>query len=385
MLPDRPIYLDHHSTTPVDPRVVDAMLPYWTEKFGNAASHHHRYGWEAEEAVRIARERVAKLIGADSREIVFTSGATESNNLALKGVAEAYFSKGNHLVISSIEHKCVLDVAKRLESVGFSITRLPVDGEGFVDPDAVRSAIHEKTILISIMMGNNEIGTVQPVAEIGRMAKERGVLFHTDLAQVCGKLPVRVEELNVDLASLSAHKMYGPKGVGALYVRRRHPHVRLTAQMDGGGHEGQMRSGTLNVPGIVGFGKAAELALDEMDSHRSHVRSLRDLLYEEIADQIPVRLNGPAFSDKRLPNNLNVSFEGVDAEGLITGLKTIAVSTGSACMSAVKEPSYVLRAIGLSDELAHASIRIGVGRTNTVDEMHVASARLIDVVRLLRG
>jgi cysteine desulfurase len=366
------------------------MLPYWTTKFGNAASHHHRLGWEAEEAVRLARQQVARVIGADPRDIVFTSGATESNNLAIKGAAETYRRKGNHIITCATEHKCVIDVGKALAAKGYDVTVLPVDREGFVSPDDVRRAIRQETILISIMAANNEIGTLQPVREIGRMARDHGVLFHTDLAQAFGKISIHVDDDFIDLASLSAHKCYGPKGVGALYVRRKKPRVTLMPQMHGGGHEDNLRSGTLNVPGIVGFGKAAAIAEAEWQQDFDRTASLRQRLYDKlIASLSGVNLNGPDWrrhaSLVRLPNNLNVSFEGVDAEGLIHGLKNLAVSTGSACMSAVKEPSYVLRAIGVDDALAHASIRFGLGRPTTQDDIDRAAERVISAVRTLRG
>jgi len=384
------IYLDHQATTPVDLRVVEAMMPYWTVKFGNAASHHHRLGWEAEEAVRLARAHIATHIGAQPRDIVFTSGATESNNLALKGVAEAYRSKGNHIITSATEHKCVLDVCHRLVAMGCEATVLPVNREGFVSPDEVRRAIRQQTILISIMMANNEIGTIQPIQEIGEIARQHDILFHSDVVQAFGKIPVDVDDLHLDLASISAHKCYGPKGIGALYVRRKKPRVRLVAQMDGGGHEENFRSGTLNVPGIVGFGKAAELAHTEWSRDFDHTLSLRNQLFEKlIAGLSGVGLNGPDWQKYenlvRLPNNLNVSFAEVDAEGLIHGLKNLAVSTGSACMSATKEPSYVLRAIGVAANLAHASIRFGLGRATTEEEIDYAADRVLSAVRTLRG
>lgn len=384
------IYLDHHATTPVDIRVVEAMMPYWTTKFGNAASHHHRLGWEAEEAVRLARAQVARVIGADPRDIVFTSGATESNNLAIKGVAESYRRKGNHVITCATEHKCVLDVGKALTAKGYDVTVLSVDREGFVSPDDVRKAIRSETILISIMAANNEIGTLQPIREIGRIAREHGVLFHTDIAQAFGKIPIQVDEDFIDLASISAHKCYGPKGMGALYVRRKRPRVTLSPQMHGGGHEDGLRSGTLNVPGIVGFGKAAAIAETERQSDFDRTAALRQKLYDNLTAALPgVNLNGPDWrrypATVRLPNNLNVSFESVDAEGLIHGLKNLAVSTGSACMSAVKEPSYVLRAIGVDDALAHASIRFGLGRPTTQDDIDRAAERVIHAVRMLRG
>ncbi len=389
MSPRDIIYLDHHATTPVDPRVVDAMMPYLTTKFGNAASHHHRLGWEAEEAVRIARTRVADLIGAQPRDIIFTSGATESNNLALKGVAESYRTKGNHIVTAATEHKCILDTCHHLTEMGFEITVLPVDREGFVSPENVRRAIRPETILISIMMANNEIGTIQPIAEIGKMARDHGVIFHSDIVQAFGKIPVRVEGLHVDLASISAHKCYGPKGVGALYVRHKKPRVRLIAQIDGGGHEDNMRSGTLNVPAIVGLGKAAQLAAEESSQDFDHTLRLRNRLFDKLKSGLSgIALNGPDWQIHqdmvRLPNNLNVSFANVDAEGLIHGLRNIAVSTGSACMSATKEPSYVLRAIGVPDDLARASIRFGLGRGTTSEEIESAADQVVAAVHTLR-
>ena len=379
-----PIYLDNNATTAVDPRVLDTMLPYFLERFGNAASKNHAFGWEAEAAVDSAREQVARLIGASSpREVVFTSGATESDNLAIKGVAEAYREKGNHIVTCVTEHKAVLDCCKVLEKRGFEISYLPVNADGFVDLQRLRDALTDRTILISIMAANNEIGILQPTKEIGRLAKERGILFHSDATQAVGKIPHNVEDMGIDLLSLTAHKIYGPKGIGALYVRATKPRVKITAQIDGGGHERGMRSGTLNVPGIVGLGKAAELAQQEMGAEAERLIALRERLKAGLFAQIEdVRINGDAV--QRLPGNLNLSFAYVEGESLMMGLKEIAVSTGSACTSASLEPSYVLKAIGLEDSLAHASIRFGLGRFNTVDEIDYAVQRVSEEVRRLR-
>jgi cysteine desulfurase len=379
-----PIFMDYHSTTPVDPRVLSEMLPYFTEKFGNAASRNHSFGWTAEEAVDVARERVARLIGAQSeKEIVFTSGATESDNLALKGVAEFYKDKGNHIVTSVIEHKAILDTCKRLEKEGFEVTYLPVGKDGLVDPDAVKNAITEKTILVSVMLANNEIGTVQPLAEIGKITRARGVLFHTDAVQGAGKVDFDVNAMNIDLASLSAHKMYGPKGVGALYVRRSKPRVRLAPQMDGGGHERGMRSGTLNVPAIVGFGKACQIMLEEGKAESDKLLGLRERLRARLIEGLEeVHLNGSL--EKRLPGNLNVSFAFVEGEALMMAIKDVAVSSGSACTSASLEPSYVLRALGVGDDLAHSSIRFGLGRFTTEEEVDYVADHVIEKVRKLR-
>jgi cysteine desulfurase len=378
------IYLDNNATTPVDPRVLDAMLPYYTSSFGNAASKSHSFGWEAEAAVDGARDQVAKLIGAASaREIVFTSGATESDNLAIKGVADAYRLKGNHLVTCVAEHKAVLDSCKALEKQGFHVTYLPVSGAGFVDMNRLGDALTDKTILISIMAANNEIGTIQPIREIGRLAKEKGVFFHCDATQAVGKLPINVEEMGIDLLSLTAHKMYGPKGAGALYVRSSSPRVKLTPLIDGGGHERGMRSGTLNVPGIVGLGKACELSRLEMGGEGERLTALRERLKRVLLDQLEdVAINGDAI--KRLPGNLNMRFAYIEGESLMMALKEIAVSTGSACTSASLEPSHVLKAIGLEDALAHASIRFGIGRFNTEDEIDYAAQRVIEEVSRLR-
>ena len=379
----KPIYFDNHATTPVDPRVLEAMLPYFTENFGNAASRNHAYGWVAEDAVEKGRKQIASLIGANSKEIVFTSGATESNNLAIKGVAEMYAEKGNHIITAATEHKAVLDTCKHLEKKGCRITYLPLKGDGLVDLDMLRDAITDKTILISIMYANNEIGVIQPVKEIGKIAKERGVLFHSDAVQACGKVPVNVIEDGIDLLSITGHKLYGPKGVGALYVRRKNPRVQLTAQMDGGGHERGMRSGTLNVPGIVGLGAACEIAQREMPEESARLRALRDKLRATLeANLEEVYINGSM--EHRLPNNLNMSFAYVEGESLLMGINDIAVSSGSACTSATLEPSYVLKALGLGDDLAHTSIRFGLGRFNTEAEVDYVAQKMIDVVNKLR-
>jgi cysteine desulfurase len=376
--------MDYHSTTPVDPRVLEEMLPYFTEKFGNAASRSHVFGWTAEEAVDHARERIAKLIGAQSeKEIVFTSGATESDNLALKGVAEFYKDKGDHIVTSVIEHKAILDTCKRLEKEGFRVTYLPVGRDGRVSPDDVKNAITDKTILVSIMLANNEIGTVQPLEEIGRITRERGVLLHSDAVQGIGKVEFDVQKMNVDLASITAHKMYGPKGVGALYVRRSKPRVRLVAQMDGGGHERGMRSGTLNVPGVVGFGKAAEIMRLEGREEAARLLALRERLRTRIMDALDeVYVNGSM--EHRLAGNLNVSFAFVEGEAMMMAIKDVAVSSGSACTSASLEPSYVLRALGVGDELAHSSIRFGLGRFNTEEEVDYVADLVIAKAKHLR-
>jgi cysteine desulfurase len=378
-----PIYMDNHATTPVDPRVFEAMRPYFTTTFGNSASRNHSFGWEAEEAVEKARKQIASLIGATAKEIVFTSGATESNNLAIKGVFEMYAEKGNHIITAATEHKAVLDTCKRLEKEGGRVTYLPVQQNGLIDLDELRAAITDKTILITIMYANNEIGVLQPIAEIGKIARERGVLFHTDSTQAVGKVPVDVNKDNIDIASISAHKMYGPKGVGALYVRRRNPRVQLTAQIDGGGHERGMRSGTLNVPGIVGLGAACELAQKEMPEESKRLAYLRDKLKDRLlAGLDEVYINGT--TEHRLPNNLNMSFAFVEGESLLMGINDVAVSSGSACTSATLEPSYVLKALGAGDDLAHSSIRFGLGRFNTEEEVDYVCAKVIDVVKKLR-
>ncbi len=377
------IYMDHHATTPLDPRVLEAMLPYFTQKFGNAASRSHRFGWEAEQAVERARGQIAELIGASPQEIVFTSGATESDNLAIKGVAEAYAGRGDHIVTSVIEHKAVLDACKKLEQRGCRVTWLPVGRDGLVDPGAVRAAIGERTVLVSIMYANNEVGTIQPVAEIGGICKERGVLFHSDAVQAAGKTPVDVEADCIDLLSISAHKLYGPKGVGALYVRRRNPRVQLTAQMDGGGHERGTRAGTLNVPGIVGLGEACDIARQEMREESGRLRRLRDRLRARLQAELEeVAVNGSM--EHRLPHSLNMSFACVEAESLLMGMSEVAVSSGSACTSATVEPSYVLKAMGVGDELAHCSVRFALGRFNTEQQVDYVAGRAIEVVKKLR-
>ncbi|OQW56718.1 MAG: IscS subfamily cysteine desulfurase [Nitrospira sp. ST-bin4] len=379
-----PIFLDNHSTTPMDPRVLDAMLPYFVEKFGNAASRNHAFGWAAEEAVELARKQIAKLINADSKEIVFTSGATESDNLALKGVLEMYKEKGTHLITSSTEHRAVLDTAKSLEAKGLAtVTYLPVDKHGMVNPDDVRNAITDKTVLISVMLANNEIGTINPIREIGKIAKEKGVLFHCDATQGVGKIPVDVQAMGIDLMSFTAHKMYGPKGVGALYVRKKSPRVRLVAQMDGGGHERGMRSGTLPVPLIVGFGKACELCEQEMATETARLTAMRNRLETAIMAGLEESyLNG--HPTDRLPGNLNISFAYVEGESLLMGMKDIALSSGSACTSATLEPSYVLRALGVGVELAHSSIRFGLGRFNTEEEVDYTIKKVMEIVTKLR-
>lgn len=378
-----PIYLDNHATTQCDPRVVEAMLPYFTEHFGNAASRNHPFGWQAEEAVEKSRKQIADLIGATSKEIVFTSGATESNNLAIKGVAEMYAERGNHIITAATEHKAVLDTCKHLEKQGVRVTYLPLKGDGLIDLDMLRDAITDKTILVSIMYANNEIGVIQPVAEIGKICKEKGVLFHTDGVQAVGKIPVNVLTDNIDIMSLTAHKMYGPKGVGALYVRRRNPRVQISAQMDGGGHERGMRSGTLNVPGIVGFGQAAELCHKLMPEEMVKHRAMRDRLRETLEKNLEeTYINGSM--EHRLPHNLNMSFAYVEGESLLMGINDVAVSSGSACTSATLEPSYVLKALGLGDDLAHTSIRFGIGRFNTDEEVDYVAQKMIDVVTKLR-
>jgi cysteine desulfurase len=377
-----PIYLDNHATTPLDPRVLDEMLPYFKEKFGNAASRSHQFGWEAEAAVEKAREQVARLIGTSAKEIVFTSGATESDNLAIKGVSEKYRDKGDHIVTCATEHKAVLDSCKHLEKQGYRVTYLPVGKDGLIDLDDLKRALDDKTILVSIMFANNEIGVLQPIAEIGAMCRERGILFHSDAVQAIGKVPVSVEEQNIDLASITAHKMYGPKGVGALYVRRKSPRVELAPMIDGGGHEHGMRSGTLNVPGIVGLGKACELCREVLAAEAARLKALRDRLKDKIfAGLDDVYVNGSM--EQRLPGNLNVSFANVDAEPLLMGINDVAVSTGSACSSAAIEPSHVLKALGAGD-LTHGSIRFGIGRFNTQAEIDYVAARVVETVKRLR-
>jgi len=379
-----PIYMDNHATTPVDPRVLQAMLPYFSETFGNAASRNHSFGWAAEEAVDKSRNQIASLINAKSKEIIFTSGATESDNLAIKGIVEFYKDKGNHIITCVTEHKAVLDSCRTLERNGKAVvTYLPVDKYGMVDPDAVRAAITDKTILITLMYANNEIGTIHPVAEIGRIAKEKGIVFHCDAVQAVGKIPVDVERDGIDLLSMSAHKIYGPKGVGAIYVRSKGPRVRLTPQMDGGGHERGMRSGTLNVTGIVGLGKACEIAGAEMVEENRRLLDLRNKLQAGIFERLDeVYVNG--HPTERLPGNLNVSFAYVEGESLLMGISDIAVSSGSACTSATLEPSYVIRALGIDEELAHSSIRFGLGRFNTGDEVDFVTDRVTKEVKRLR-
>src|SRR6266403_760886 len=379
----RPIYFDNHATTQVDPRVVQAMLPYFTEKFGNAASRKHPFGWAGEEAVENARAQVASLIGATPKGIIFTSGATESDNLMIKGVAEMYREKGNHIITQAIEHKAVLDSCKRLEKDGFEVTYLPVGKDGRVNPEDVRKAITPKTILITIMYANNEIGVINPIQEIGKIAKEHGIFFASDGVQAVGKIPVDVQKDNIDLLAISAHKIYGPKGVGALYVRRRNPRVQLSAIIDGGGHERGMRSGTLNVPGIVGLGKAAELCQQEMAKESEKIFGLRERLRKGLEAKLDeVYINGSM--EHRLPNNLNMSFAYVEGESLLMGINDVAVSSGSACTSATLEPSYVLTSLGVGEDLAHTSIRFGLGRFNTEEEVDYVTDRVSKEVKRLR-
>jgi cysteine desulfurase len=378
-----PIYLDYHATTPVDPEVFATMAPYFTEVFGNAASRNHEFGWRAESAVEKARAQVAELIGASDKEIIFTSGATESNNLAIRGVAEMYKDKGRHIITSPVEHKAVLDTCQDLERKGYSVTYLPVDQYGQVRPEELLKAIRPDTILVSVMFANNEIGTVNPIAEIGRMCKERGIIFHTDAVQAVGKVPVDVNAMGIDLLSITAHKIYGPKGVGALYVRRKAPRVRLEPILHGGGHERGMRSGTLNVPGIVGFGKACEVAKRNFFEETARVKRLRDKMWDAIRAELDeVYLNG--HPTERLPNNLNVSFAFVEGESLMMGMKELAVSSGSACTSSSLEPSYVLKSIGVGEDLAHTSIRFGLGRFTTEEEVDYATRKVIATVKRLR-
>ncbi|HTV60152.1 MAG TPA: IscS subfamily cysteine desulfurase [Verrucomicrobiae bacterium] len=378
-----PVYMDNHATTPVDPRVVEAMRPYFTEKFGNAASRNHEFGWVAEEGVENARAQVAKLIGATPKEIVFTSGATESTNLAIKGAAEMYREKGNHIITQVTEHKATLDTCKRLEKYGYEVTYLPVEKDGRINLEDLRRAITPKTILISIMYANNEIGVVQPIAEIGKIAKEKGIFFHVDGVQAIGKIPVDVQKDGIDLMSISGHKIYGPKGVGALYVRRKNPRVQLSAIIDGGGHERGMRSGTLNVPGIVGLGKACELCQQEMAAEAERLRGLRDRLRDSIMSRLDETfINGSM--EHRLPHSLNISFAYVEGESLLMGINDVAVSSGSACTSATLEPSYVLKALGVGEDLAHTSIRFGLGRFNTQEEVDYVADRVVETVTRLR-
>ncbi len=378
-----PIYLDNNATTPVDPRVVDAMLPFFRDRFGNAASRNHEFGWLAEEAVEAAREQVASVINASPKEIVWTSGATESNNIAIKGVAAMYREKGDHVITQVTEHKAVIDPCKYLEQNGFRVTFLPVDRNGRVSPDQVREALTDQTVLVTIMHGNNEIGTLQPVREIGAVCKERGVLFHTDCCQTFGKVPIDVEQMGIDLLSCSGHKIYGPKGVGVLYVRRKRPRVRCEPVLHGGGHERGMRSGTLNVPGIVGMGKAADICRESMAEETPRLAALRDRLKDGLFGQLDeIFLNGhPA---ERTPNNLNISFLYVEGESLMMGFSDIAVSSGSACTSASLEPSYVLKALGVGDDLAHSSIRFSLGRFTTQEEIDYTIERVVTAVKRLR-
>lgn len=377
-----PIYLDNNATTPLDPRVLDAMMPYLTNKFGNAASRNHAFGWHAEEAVDYAREQIASLINCSPKEIIFTSGATESDNLAIKGVFEMYASKGNHIITATTEHKAVLDPCKHIEKMGGKVTYLKVDDKGLIDLKELEAAITDKTILISLMYANNEIGVIQPIKEISAIAKKHGVLFFTDATQAVGKIPVDVEADGIDLMAFSGHKMYGPKGVGALYVRRKNPRVKVTAQMDGGGHERGMRSGTLNVPGIVGLGKACELAKQEMASDTARISAMRDRLEKELLTIEESYVNGS--TEHRLPHVTNISFKYVEGEGLMMGVKDIAVSSGSACTSASLEPSYVLKALGLSDDLAHSSLRFGFSRFTTDEEVDYAIDHVKEAVSKLR-
>jgi cysteine desulfurase len=378
-----PIYMDNHATTPVDPRVLEEMLPYLSQKFGNAASHTHAFGWDAEQATENARERIAKLIGATAKEIIFTSGATESDNLAVKGVAESYRKKGNHIVTAVTEHKAVLDSCKRLEKYGYQVTYLAVQKDGLIDLEELKRAVGEKTILVTIMIANNETGVLQPIAEIGKLCHERGVIFHSDATQAVGRMPVDVNKQNIDLMSLSAHKMYGPKGVGALYVRQTNPRVEISAMIDGGGHEHGMRSGTLNVPGIVGLGKACVIAQEQLPQESCHLAGMRNRLRDRIMSALDeVYINGSI--EHRLSGNLNLSFAHVDGESLLMGINDVAVSSGAACRSEAAEPSYVLKALGISDDLAQSSIRFGLGRFNTEAEVDYVAGRVIDTVKQLR-
>ena len=378
-----PIYMDNHATTPLDPRVLEAMMPYLTGIFGNAASRNHSFGWEAEQGVEKAREQIAKLIGATAKEIIFTSGATESTNLALKGVAEMYKERGNHIITQVTEHKATLDTCKRLEKSGYRVTYLPVQADGLIDLDDLKRAMDDQTIVVSIMYANNEIGVIQPIAEIGKLCHEKNVIFHTDAVQAVGKIPVNVLTDNIDLLSLSGHKIYGPKGVGALYVRRRNPRVQLSEQINGGGHERGMRSGTLNVPGIVGLGAACEICMNEMAAEAARELELREYLKAKLEAALDyTQVNGNM--DHHLPGNLNMSFVYVEGESLLMGINDIAVSSGSACTSATLEPSYVLKALGLGDDVAHSSIRFGLGRFNTKPEVDYVSDKIINVVQHLR-
>lgn len=377
-----PVYMDYNATTPVDPRVLEAMLPYFCEKFGNASSANHKYGWEAEEAVSKARAGVANLIGALPREIIFTAGSTEANNIAIKGIAEIYSEKGNHIITCTTEHKAILETCECLEEKGFEITYLNVDEEGLINTEELKNAITEKTILVSLMAANNEIGTLQPIEEIGSICRERKVLFHTDATQAVGKIPVDVEKMNIDLMSISAHKFYGPKGVGALYIRSKNPRVKVSKQMHGGSQEKGMRSGTLNVPGIVGLGKACEICIEEMESEMQKHIKYRDKIIDSLLKLDNVFLNG--HNTKRLTNNINISFGNIEIDALIGELKDISISTGSACTSASMKPSHVLSAIGRSDELARSSLRISFGRFTTEEEIDYTIKRIVSVVEKLR-
>ena len=378
-----PIYMDNHATSPMDPRVLEAMIPFFTQKFGNAASRNHSFGWEAEQAVENAREQIAKLIGASAREIIFTSGATESNNLAIKGIAEMYKERGNHIITQVTEHKAVLDTCKRLEKYGYRVTYLPVKADGLIDLEDLKRAIDDKTILVTIMAANNEIGVIQPIAEIGKLCHDKGIIFHSDAVQAVGKIPIDVNAMNIDVLSLTAHKLYGPKGVGALYVRRRNPRVQISAQIDGGGHERGMRSGTLNVPSSVGLGKACEIAGQEMATEAARLTKMRDHLRQKLESELDyVEVNGNM--EHHLPGNLNMSFVYVEGESLLMGINDVAVSSGSACTSATLEPSYVLKALGLGDDVAHSSIRFGLGRFNNEAEVDYVADKVISIVKKLR-
>ncbi len=379
---DQPIYLDYQATTPMDPRVLEAMMPYFTYKFGNAHSRSHSYGWEAEEGVEKARAQLAKLIGADEKEVIYTSGATESNNLAIKGVADFYKDRRSHIVTTVTEHKCVLDTCRHLEQEGFTVTYLPVQQNGLVDLDVLRAAVTDKTVVVSIMAVNNEIGVIQPLAEIGKICREKGAFFHTDAAQAAGKIPLDVEAMNIDLMSISGHKIYGPKGIGALYVRRK-PRVRLAAMIHGGGQERGFRSGTLPTPLCVGLGEAAEICMKEMDGEAVRLTKLRDRMLKGLNAKLPeIYVNGDL--DQRIPGNLNISFAHVEGESLMMGIKNLSVSSGSACTSASLEPSYVLRALGVEEEMAHTSLRIGLGRFTTEHEVDTAVGELVHHVTKLR-
>lgn len=379
---DQPIYLDYQATTPMDPRVLEAMMPYFTHKFGNSGSRSHAYGWEAEEGTEKARAQVAKLIGADEKEVIFTSGATESNNLAIRGVAEFYKDRKNHIITTVTEHKCVLDTCRHLEQQGFEVTYLPVRQDGLLDLDVLRAAITDKTVLVSVMAVNNEIGVIQPLAEIGRICREKKVFFHTDAAQAAGKIPLDVEALNVDLMSISGHKIYGPKGIGALYVRRK-PRVRLVPMIVGGGQERGFRSGTLPTPLCVGLGEAAEICMKEMDAEAKRLKKLQERMLSGLRAKLTdIVVNGDL--EQRIPGNLNISFAYVEGESLMMGIKNLAVSSGSACTSASLEPSYVLRALGVEEEMAHTSLRIGLGRFTTEHEIDTAVDELVRHVTKLR-